>query len=85
MHCAAAANFTFDAKSAQAPLTLSRGNMTVSSTSVDNHTVLGTVGLSQGIHYWEVVVDKVENNPDPAFGIARLDVARNGMLGLYCL
>ena len=56
--------------------------MTVTSTSVDNHIVLGNVALSQGIHYWEIVIDRIENNPDPAFGIARFDVPKAMMLGI---
>lgn len=43
--------------------------------------ILGSVGVSRGLHYWEFFVDQFENNCDPAFGIARFDVEKGIMLG----
>lgn len=44
---------------------------------------LGSVGFSRGIHYWEFTVDKYTMDTDPAFGVARIDVNRNKMLGKW--
>ncbi|XP_013882018.1 tripartite motif-containing protein 67 [Austrofundulus limnaeus] len=35
----------------------------------------------QGIHYWEVSVDRYDNHPDPAFGVARINTMKEMMLG----
>ncbi|XP_034756644.1 tripartite motif-containing protein 67 [Etheostoma cragini] len=34
-----------------------------------------------GIHYWEVRIDRYDNHPDPAFGVARINTIKDMMLG----
>ena len=60
-------------------------NLTVTCSSYDDRVVLSTVGFSKGVHYWEVTIDRYDNTPDPAFGIARFDVAKDCMLGKFSL
>lgn len=36
---------------------------------------------TQGTHYWEVSVDRYDNHPDPAFGVARINTMKDMMLG----
>lgn len=47
----------------------------------ENRVVLGNIGFSKGIHYWEITIDKYTSNPDPAFGVARADTERKTILG----
>lgn len=47
----------------------------------DHRVALGSVGFSRGVHYWEFTVNKYTADTDPAFGIARIDVSRDQMLG----
>jgi len=82
LFCArAVAWFNFDPASTSRDVLFSNDNRTVTTSSFDDRVVLGTVGVTRGVHYWEVVVDRYENNKDPAFGIARLDVAKDKLLG----
>lgn len=62
-------------------LTFSNDLSTVSVDGWDHRVALGSVGFSRGIHYWEFIVNKYTADTDPAFGIARIDVARDQMLG----
>lgn len=75
--------FTFDPVTAHPEIVLSNENLTVSCDSYEHRVVLGSIGFSRGIHYWEVTINKYDNNADPAFGIARFDVIKDQMLGKY--
>ncbi|XP_035473678.2 E3 ubiquitin-protein ligase TRIM9 isoform X1 [Scophthalmus maximus] len=73
--------FTFDPSSAHRDIVLSNENQTVSCNSYDDRVVLGTAAFSKGTHYWEVSVDRYDNHPDPAFGVARINTMKDMMLG----
>ncbi|XP_076872575.1 E3 ubiquitin-protein ligase TRIM9 isoform X2 [Brachyhypopomus gauderio] len=73
--------FTFDPTSAHRDIVLSNDNQTASCSSYDDRVVLATATFSKGTHYWELSIDRYDNHPDPAFGVARVSVARDAMLG----
>ena len=73
--------FTFDPNSGHRDIILSNDNQTASCRSYDDRVVLGTAAFSKGAHYWELHVDRYDNHPDPAFGVARASVAKDMMLG----
>lgn len=73
--------FTFDPVTSHPDVLFSNDNLTVTSCSFDDRIVLGSVGLSSGVHYWELTIDRFDNNKDPAFGIALLDISKDKMLG----
>ncbi|XP_067097910.1 E3 ubiquitin-protein ligase TRIM9 [Osmerus mordax] len=73
--------FTFDQSSAHRDIVLTNDNQTVSCSSYDDRVVLGTAAFSKGVHYWELSVDRYDNHPDPAFGVARINTVKDMMLG----
>ncbi|CAG7785123.1 unnamed protein product [Allacma fusca] len=73
--------FTFDASLAPQGVRLSNENCTATSDSYEPRVVLGSVGFARGVHYWEFIVDKYDASADPSFGIARMDVSKDEMLG----
>ncbi|XP_036061374.1 E3 ubiquitin-protein ligase TRIM9 isoform X8 [Onychomys torridus] len=73
--------FAFDPGSAHSDIILSNDNLTVTCSSYDDRVVLGKTGFSKGVHYWELTIDRYDNHPDPAFGVARIDVMKDVMLG----
>ncbi|XP_077477638.1 E3 ubiquitin-protein ligase TRIM9 [Stigmatopora argus] len=73
--------FTFDTASAHPDIILSNDNLTVTCSSYDDRVALGGAGFSRGLHYWEITLDRYDNHPDPAFGVARADVLKDVMLG----
>ncbi|XP_034624563.1 E3 ubiquitin-protein ligase TRIM9 isoform X6 [Trachemys scripta elegans] len=77
----AVAWFSFDPGSAHSDILFSNDNLTVTCNSYDDRVVLGKTGFSKGLHYWELSIDRYDNHPDPAFGVARVDVLKDVMLG----
>ncbi|KAK7133450.1 hypothetical protein R3I94_015360 [Phoxinus phoxinus] len=73
--------FSFDPTSAHRDIVLSNENQTVTCNSYDDRVVLGTAAFSKGVHYWELSVDRYDNHPDPAFGVARINTMKDMMLG----
>ncbi|XP_038129157.1 E3 ubiquitin-protein ligase TRIM9 isoform X1 [Cyprinodon tularosa] len=73
--------FTFDPSSAHRDIVLSNENQTATCSSYDDRVVLGTAAFSKGTHYWEVSIDRYDNHPDPAFGVARINTMKEMMLG----
>ncbi|XP_037957587.1 E3 ubiquitin-protein ligase TRIM9 isoform X2 [Teleopsis dalmanni] len=76
--------FTFDpvlSGGAGSGLIFSNNNSTVSVEGWEHRVALGSVGFSRGVHYWEFTIDNYTADTDPAFGVARIDVNRNKMLG----
>uniref|UniRef100_A0A8C1PT76 Tripartite motif containing 67 n=1 Tax=Cyprinus carpio TaxID=7962 RepID=A0A8C1PT76_CYPCA len=73
--------FTFDPTSAHRDIVLSNENQTVTCNSYDDRVVLGMAAFSKGVHYWELSVDRYDNHPDPAFGVARINTMKDMMLG----
>ncbi|XP_077180211.1 E3 ubiquitin-protein ligase TRIM9 isoform X5 [Paroedura picta] len=77
----AVAWFSFDPSTAHSDIIFSNDNLTVTCNSYDDRVVLGKTGFSKGLHYWELSIDRYDNHPDPAFGVARVDVLKDVMLG----
>ncbi|XP_073433761.1 E3 ubiquitin-protein ligase TRIM9 isoform X6 [Dendrobates tinctorius] len=77
----AVAWFAFDPGSAHSDIIFSNDNLTVTCNSYDDRVVLGKTGFSKGVHYWELTIDRYDNHPDPAFGVARVEVMKDVMLG----
>ncbi|KAB0803699.1 hypothetical protein PPYR_00669 [Photinus pyralis] len=73
--------FTFDSVLSGSGLHYSEDNVQVTGEGWEHRVALGSVGFSRGVHYWEFTVNKFDADTDPAFGIARIDVARDKMLG----
>ncbi|XP_013776300.1 E3 ubiquitin-protein ligase TRIM9-like [Limulus polyphemus] len=73
--------FSLDPVTAHPDIILSNENQTVTCDSYEHRVVLGSLGFSQGVHYWEFTVDKYNTNADAGFGVATLDVAKDMMLG----
>jgi len=78
--------FTFDpvlSGGSGSGLIFSNNNSTVSVEGYEYRVALGSVGFSRGVHYWEFTIDNYTADTDPAFGVARIDVNRNKMLGKF--
>ena len=75
--------FTLDPETAHDDILLSEDGLTVTCNDSESkdRVVLGSCGFSKGVHYWEYKIDRYDNHPDPAFGVARLDTAKDTMLG----
>lgn len=75
--------FSFDPLLTGPGLQFSEDSLSVSGEGWEHRVALGSVGFSRGVHYWEISIDKFDADTDPAFGIARIDVARDKMLGKF--
>ncbi|KAF8572018.1 hypothetical protein P879_01304 [Paragonimus westermani] len=73
--------FHLESSTAPPEILLTNGNRTVTSQVAEDRVVLGSTGLSRGMHYWEFTVDRCDIGGQPAFGIARQDTNRETMLG----
>nr|CAD7424758.1 unnamed protein product [Timema monikensis] len=73
--------FSFDPCLAPTELQFSEDNCTVACEGYEHRVALGSVGFSRGVHYWEFSVNRYDSDTDPSFGIARLDVSKDQMLG----
>ena len=71
-----------DPSTAHPDILFSNDNLTVTCNNYDDGVVLGTVGFSRGVHYWETVIDRYDNTPDPAFGVVRFDATKDVMIGM---
>lgn len=78
----AVAWFTFDTTIFPSETRLSADALTATTDSYEARVLLGSVGFSRGVHYWEFTIDRYDGTADPAFGVARRDVARDSMLGI---
>ncbi|XP_039284984.1 E3 ubiquitin-protein ligase TRIM9, partial [Nilaparvata lugens] len=74
--------FTFDPCLAGGPeLCFSEDNVSVTCEGYEHRVALASVGFSRGIHYWEFSIDRFDADTDPSFGVARLEVSKDQMLG----
>lgn len=62
---------------------LTKNNTVVTADGWEHRVCFGSVGFSRGVHYWEFTIEKYVPDTDPAFGIARIDVDCNNMLGKF--
>jgi tripartite motif-containing protein 9/67 len=73
--------FSFNPKTSHNDAIFSNNFTSLTCMSFEDRVILGSIGFSKGIHYWEVTIDRYDNQPDPAFGVARYDVGKEHMLG----
>ncbi|VDD74624.1 unnamed protein product [Mesocestoides corti] len=62
-------------------LQFSNSNRSVTCQSMEDCVVLASTGLSRGVHYWEFVIDRLDQGGQPAFGVAKSDCNKEAMLG----
>ncbi|CAH0581246.1 unnamed protein product [Chrysodeixis includens] len=75
--------FTWDARCAQAEggVALSADGLGAAAAGWQPRVALADQPLARGKHYWRLRIDRYDGDADPAFGVARADVARDKMLG----
>lgn len=56
---------------------------TITCISSQERVALGSRGFRKGVHYWEITIQRYDDKPDPAFGVARFDVVKEHMLGKH--
>ncbi|CAI4223361.1 unnamed protein product [Auanema sp. JU1783] len=65
----------------QRDIILSNDCTSLTASSLEYKTILGSTAFSKGVHYWEVTVDDHDGNGDIVIGVAQPSVNRNIMLG----
>lgn len=77
--------FTWDARCSSggggSGVSLSADGARAAAAGWQPRVVLADQPLARGLHYWTLRLDAYDGDADPAFGIARADVARDKMLG----
>lgn len=73
--------FSFNPKTSHSDTVIYNANMSATCKSFEDRVILGSVGFSKGVHYWEITIDRYDNQPDPSFGVARYDLSKEHMLG----
>ncbi|XP_045534580.1 E3 ubiquitin-protein ligase TRIM9 [Papilio machaon] len=75
--------FAWDLRCAGAEdaLCLSADGLSARAAGWQPRVVLADQPLARGVHYWRLRLDAHDGDADPAFGIARADVAKDKMLG----
>ncbi|CAG2106729.1 unnamed protein product, partial [Medioppia subpectinata] len=73
--------FALDPLSAHPDIIITNENQTFTCDSYEHRVVLANMAFSRGVHYWEINVDRYQNNADIALGIARADVSKDKMIG----
>ncbi|KAK5986900.1 E3 ubiquitin-protein ligase [Trichostrongylus colubriformis] len=68
----------------QRDMQLSNECTSMTGTSLEYRTVLGSIAFSKGVHYWETSVIRYDSNADVVVGVAQPAVNRNLMLGKSC-
>ncbi|GMS79448.1 hypothetical protein PENTCL1PPCAC_1623 [Pristionchus entomophagus] len=81
LQTASVAWFQLTKSASQREIFLSNESHTLTATTIDYQTILGSVAFSKGVHYWEIAVDRFDGNADIVVGVARHSVSRNLMLG----
>ncbi|KAK7081990.1 tripartite motif containing [Halocaridina rubra] len=61
--------------------TVSENGCTISCDSYEHRVALGSVGFSKGVHYWEFNLERYDGNADIAFGLGRIDICKEMILG----
>lgn len=61
--------------------TLSENGCTISCDSYEHRVAMGSVGFSKGVHYWEFNLERYDGNADIAFGVGRIDICKEMILG----
>ncbi|PAV86874.1 hypothetical protein WR25_07109 [Diploscapter pachys] len=73
--------FQLTKSSSQRDMQLSNDCATLTGSTLEFRTILGSISFSKGVHYWEVTVERHEANCDVVVGVAQPAVNRNLMLG----
>ncbi|CAK1540463.1 unnamed protein product [Leptosia nina] len=75
--------FSWDARcaSAEGGLVVGAEGLSARAAGWQPRVLLADQPLARGLHYWRLRIDHYDGDADPAFGIARAEVAKDKMLG----